>query len=172
MLVRTNLLCCASNKSVKFSISKNKNLPLFHRRGNRCVRFSDHEHLISFATISNMVQEDHSKIWYGASEIKGIKKNIKMHSDILMNQKLRNKGYLISPDKKMYLRGLELRFDAKRKMRRRIAIQAVLKTQQRLKMSTWSVKEHYIADISKKFSIGAKSQALLDGLADARNVNC
>ena len=85
-------------------------------------------------------------------------------------QQVQSKETLTSSKTKVStcMRGLEQRFDAKRKMRRRMAIQAVLNAQKRLKSSTWSVKEFYIAGISNKFSTAAKSQALLDGLSDER----
>ena len=146
-----------------------KKIPRFCLNDDRCVRFSSY----SKAILPYMNLEDglRDKMWYGPSDIKLFKNKIKMDVISFRNQlKMLKKGTCGATEIKLiYMRGLEQRFDTKRKMRRRMAIQAVLNAQKRLKSSAWSVKEFYLADISKKFSTAAKSQALLDGLADERN---
>ena len=145
-----------------------KKRPCFLLNADRNVRFSDYSKPI----LPDIHFEDElrDRIWHGSSDVKLFKNKVKMDVFSFKNQVLRNKATLGAPETHLRcMRGLEQRFDAKRKMRRRMAIKAVLDVQKRYKSSTWSVKEFYKADISKKFSTTAKSQALLDGLADERN---
>ena len=165
------------NSTRKFNIKPSKDVACIKKdhqflkyRQNRSVRFSANNFfLLSETSVES--KEIRSRIWYGASDINLIKYKIVIECCSFKNLQLQNKEtFAASKIKVMCMRGLEQRFDEKRRMRRIIAIQAVLKNQNQFKFKSRLVREFYIVNISKRFSTTAKSQALLDGLADKRNV--
>merc|ERR1712157_118117 len=114
-------------------------------------------------TWATMSTEEHSKLWYGRKEIESIRNEIRTKCAKVKEQRIRqNKNDIC-------MRGLEHRIDIKRQVRRRKAIKAVLNAQRQFRFNNSSVKEYLISDISSKFSLAAKSEAILAAKDDAKN---